>query len=477
MAKLSPAEVIELSFLSTLLERQCQDSQPLSNRFQKIKRIFEAIQDVVPLESVLSCIAKTESDQIVHQLSLSLKNANLKPQFSIELLINTALAITRLRGESLSPSKNNETLNLEALFYIFVQTAKRCAATSYQFSSLGRQLDPFSEVEGEYARKFFKWFPKPDGTSSKSLEAELINYFVEMVRNAIKSCSGRITAISGVTVKQIFKTTEGSIIKSPITLLKEGREKLKLLQDEMGNELRRQSSGTHEGTQPEVSCTQAYNARLLDYVNKLRGNDLHICIQILLSFMEERVHIPISEAKPVSYWKLMKLGLGIFRTKIPNKGITRYVSVSKHVNSIANEVRMKGEGMDTTLGDGPEQLYAGKLQFLFSAGQHSQESSLIDPEYPHFSLESHVFEQCEDRKITDLSLQNILTNWDEHFQGVSMSSVAQSHRSLIAAWLKFSLMIHKLRNELSCHTSMGVVGLVNSGKSTLVKQLFKIKVL
>ena len=57
-----------------------------------------------------------------------------------------------------------------------------------------------------------------------------------------------------------------------------------------------------------------------------------------------------------------------------------------------------------------------------------------------------------------------------------MSFVALSHRPLIARWLKWALMVHKLREELAKYTAVGVAGLVNSGKSILVNTVFGIKV-
>ena len=73
-------------------------------------------------------------------------------------------------------------------------------------------------------------------------------------------------------------------------------------------------------------------------------------------------------------------------------------------------------------------------------------------------------------------LKHIEVNWDTLFKGVAMVNLVHSHRRLIARWLKFSLVIHKLRAALSYHATVGIVGLVNSGKSILVKELFNIKV-
>ena len=45
---------------------------------------------------------------------------------------------------------------------------------------------------------------------------------------------------------------------------------------------------------------------------------------------------------------------------------------------------------------------------------------------------------------------------------------------MIARWLNWSLLIHNLREELAKYTTIGIVGPVNSGKSTIAKTLFKL---
>ena len=66
--------------------------------------------------------------------------------------------------------------------------------------------------------------------------------------------------------------------------------------------------------------------------------------------------------------------------------------------------------------------------------------------------------------------------WGKLFEDNILSLVALSHRPLIARWLKWALMVHNLREELARYMAVGVVGLVNSGKSRLVNTLFGIKV-
>ena len=67
-----------------------------------------------------------------------------------------------------------------------------------------------------------------------------------------------------------------------------------------------------------------------------------------------------------------------------------------------------------------------------------------------------------------VSLDNLLMKWSRLFQGNVLSLVCYADRPLIAIWLKWTLMVHELREALAKYTAIGVVGLVNSGKSKLV---------
>ena len=50
------------------------------------------------------------------------------------------------------------------------------------------------------------------------------------------------------------------------------------------------------------------------------------------------------------------------------------------------------------------------------------------------------------------------------------------YRPLVARWIKWSLMINRLREIIAKETPVGVIGLMNSGKSKFVRSIFGIKV-
>ena len=94
-----------------------------------------------------------------------------------------------------------------------------------------------------------------------------------------------------------------------------------------------------------------------------------------------------------------------------------------------------------------------------------------------YSLERQLVELCRERNINaETSLSTITGKWSVLFKGYTLSLVHHRCRLLIARWLKWALMIHNLREELAKYTAVGVVGLVNSGKSKLVNTLFGIEV-
>lgn len=106
-----------------------------------------------------------------------------------------------------------------------------------------------------------------------------------------------------------------------------------------------------------------------------------------------------------------------------------------------------------------------------------RETVSCNSHYVSYSLERQLIELCKKLDINESTpLETLIHNWDQIFKDNVMSYVVRSHRSLIARWLKWALMIHHLREELARYTAIGVVGLVNSGKSLLVSTLFDIKV-
>ena len=124
-------------------------------------------------------------------------------------------------------------------------------------------------------------------------------------------------------------------------------------------------------------------------------------------------------------------------------------------------------------------MYDGKLKFLVSnidqkAGADIAPSS---SDFCIYALEQTLKDLCLKHSITvQTSIDTIVNKWADYFKNCPLVNVAKSHHSLIARWIKWSLMVGELRVTLEKYTTITVAGLVNSGKSQLMKTLFGLDV-
>ena len=484
MADLSVSQVIELSFLGALLERPPDTSSHLASeqcqyRSTIIQEVMQLLVDVVPIESVFSCIANTtcSSDQDACQICQVLKLAEIKPPLSRSFFVNAGLAIMKLLGDSDSIYSQHST-ELEDLFHVIFVAAKKL---SNPIIFWWRTPEP----EGRHLR----WFDPDVATNCHNSDS--VKYLQAIVEDAIEDSNKEskvIPAISEDSIASLFEATRKLedhgenplpvVIKSPMCILKESKTELQNLQSRVRGELK-----SHVSTDPEAESTAAVtvNTLLLDFVKKIRSGDLRTCIQIITAFMEEQAHVPISDFhRSVSIWKLLKLGL-LFRKKVSKEFMTHYtISESKHIQNVTNITDHKASSIATKQSAAADSKYAGKLHFLLFASSHQNEPPpVIDEHLTLSSLEDNLcarFAQASVPIDESTPLNEIEEKWDVLFRDVGMSTVVHTHRRLVAQWLKFSLLIRKLRENLSCHTTVSIIGLVNSGKSTLVKELFKIDV-
>ena len=126
-------------------------------------------------------------------------------------------------------------------------------------------------------------------------------------------------------------------------------------------------------------------------------------------------------------------------------------------------------------GEAPtDSRYAAKLQFMV---QGMRKTVTCNSQYISYSFERQLVAVCKERKIdASIPLDILVKKWCGLFRDNTLSLVREGYRPLIARWLKWALMIHNLREKLAKYTSIGVVGLVNSGKSKLINTLFGIQV-
>ena len=224
-----------------------------------------------------------------------------------------------------------------------------------------------------------------------------------------------------------------------------------------------------------------HNSDMLEIVNKIREGDLAICTSLLGGFMEQQeIDIPLVKSRrdhsqalrlsgkaSVGVWALSSLDYSAIQPILARcHGNQLLVKIEDYVKAAFSAKAMASEADNSQ--------YAAKLQFMV---QGVRKVVTCNTQYVSYSLERQLSELCEDRKIdTKFPPEKLVGQWAKLFEENILSLVAISHRPLIARWLMWALMVHNLREELARYTAVGVIGLVNSGKSRLVNSLFGIKV-
>ena len=402
LAKLTPSDVIELSYLNALLEyKPHYSTQPHSDKVIAIKKFFEKVVKVVPLESIGYSVAY--GDSYVRQ--------------------QCAKALDTLH--ELGPSK----MMIDAL-----TKAKRSCGLCDSCPSADKE--PETGLPAKPA-------PSPAGNCLCPLITQLLDRMGELEESTGIIC--------GLDVKALYPITSSiQGLKSPIETLQHGRSRLSSLSADEGN-----------------------NNDMLKTVNDIRKQDLAVCISLLGAFMDQQeIDIPLSRfgvkhfsvaAKAtVGVWAISNLDLEHVQTIVeesPGEELVVNVNVEDYI--VDEDQRVSGDGQ-----------YAAKLHFIV---QGLQKTVTCNTQCISYSLERQLADLCKDKPdIHPDRLQNLILEWDQIFEKNILSLVAETHRPMIARWLNWSLMVHKLREELAKYTTIGVVGLANSGMSTLAKTLFKL---
>ena len=279
---------------------------------------------------------------------------------------------------------------------------------------------------------------------------------------AVENMNPSNRVISGMNIESVYINNgkHPSSLNSPIDILAAGRKKLKNLAE-----------------RARVCKSHVLNQEMLATVNEIRNNELDSCTSLLGGFMDQEsvgiflgkshyefgLHAPAS----VGVWTLFSLDYNKIKPILAKcHGEQLLVKVMDHVKGIS--------GVDPDNDDVEYNPYAAKLQFV---AQGMARTVTCNTKYVGYSLERQLVELCRERKINAAtSLSELDGKWSHFFKENMLSLVEVRCRPLIARWIKWALMIHDLREELAKYTAVGVVGLVNSGKSKLVSTLFGMQV-
>ena len=482
--------------MSALLEQhphsQCEEVKYFSKRFETLRKFLEQAVSVVPVESILFAIAHTNDADISRQCCTHLMKSSIILPPSLLACDGYRVAINAIASHSLE--RKLDFIDEEAE----VKDAIGEKELRKQFKNYKKRgnLNPMEQNVNRKAfnkhlhrHYFLKYSMDYD---EKLLQQKIQNLGVEpgencdllvfleqsyyyMLYNHISTSA--LDAISSVNLSSVYMIQSESdaamCLKPPLNILVEGRKKLSWL-----------AKQTLQGPMPETSSdspirlSQLYNSKMLQIVNGFRSKEVRVSCLLLAAFMEEQVKVPLMKtsfdtakalnvalsAAAVGVWAIFSLALGDLQAvikSIPSRSLL--VQVTDYIKGVFKN--------DEKIAD-PN--YAGKLQFMV---QGMEETVSCNSHYVSYSLERQLIELCKKQNIDESTpLDTLVGDWDRIFKDDILSMVMQTHRSLIARWLKWALMVHHLREELAHYTAVGVVGLVNSGKSLLVSTLFDIDV-
>jgi GTP-binding protein EngB required for normal cell division len=525
LAMHTPTQVIQLAYLCALLEQRTQPFDSTSKRYKAVACFLEEVVKVVPLESVFDAIAY-EDHHIALECATALKQRNPNLQFSQQMITGAGIAATRAIS-----GYRGDVIDQFFLPLMFTHNLLSCYFSEFQPQQLP---DDSSEWDGQHhesnpnnkdgqkqstrvpSQLSKKKANKPSysavaskgSSESKSIVSkevvspqlvqpqaikmllrpppfipvpipvvvdrfqqpmpfppDLVKYLNGCVTALLKQRPSvhAVSAVGSTNIEEVYPiagTRRKQYFKSPLQVLREAMQDIEKY--------------TEETQRKNPSRTETSNRRMLNLIYKIYNEDVAVCASLLGAFMEQQIRIPLindslketaevlSDAAPVAVgvWALFSQNL---------RSLQEMLSASNH-SALVIEIKEYIESVSEQISDYENKMYAGKLQFLL---QGIKETVTASSQYISYSLEHHLFKNIKFDK--NLSLKQLITQWDKLFENDALSLIGRSHRSLVARWLKWTLLVHNLREALAEYTCIGVTGLVNSGKSLLVKELFKIE--
>ncbi|XP_046840168.1 uncharacterized protein LOC124434327 [Xenia sp. Carnegie-2017] len=261
--------------------------------------------------------------------------------------------------------------------------------------------------------------------------------------------------------------------QAPMTLLIDGKEKLQQLSEE-------QIAEPTSGSSSKVGCS-SLNNKMLTVLNGLR-REFETCSTLLVAFMQSQVKVPLVKENKNKYVDekvniANTLGLSVWGLlTTPFKYLNNITDLSKKFGQLAIEFTRHADNcLEYVFPSRECQFpdYDQKLKFLVGS---MKEGVIYNERYISYSLERQLQDQCKKRNIDhNTPVSDILQQWNANFEEETLMLVPDEYRQLVARWIRWSLMINNVRETLASQTAIGVVGLVNSGKSKLVSSIFPVK--
>ena len=470
LAVLTPSQLIELAYLSALLEQYpFHKSQPISTKVETIKTFLEKVVQVVPLESITYAMAYSRY-KVAKFCAESLVESKINLPASLLMYKGLCDAYLHLKAGTVSAINTVDRMH-EEIYDKYPHLKNECHYNVIQ-GPTGKILQVISPM-GTVINEAIKPVEVPDDEFIQSKYLDEIISMVRLQRQNMQNYANILICETSIEhlyhISSHSESQQQSLFKSPLDILREGKSTLTQLARELIDSKEKQTS-------------KVCNVVMLKKVNQIRAFDLAICTALLGGFMEQqKVKIPLVKSRldqslifavegpaSVGVWALSSLKYEDIHPILSRcRGEQLLVSIERYIKSISKSISTQEVGSK-------DEQYAAKLQFIV---QGLTKTVTYNSQYVSYSLERQLVEICKECSIdSETSLDKIIKKWSGFFKENILSLVARTHRPLVARWLKWALMVHSLREKLAEYTAVGVVGLVNSGKSRLVSSLFKIPV-
>ena len=458
IASLEPGRLLELGFMMSLLEKSANRFNSLSKQrpndlppfVSYFKEFLLNMLSVVPYESILCAVAHSRNKRTAELCTHVMKRLHIQFPFSLTTYASSFVAAFKMQhrksGEA-SMAEFFDQLPFEDCAYFIWLKAKYMKAAVASFSE-NVFTDPYIFVS-----------------------LDLLDDNALYLRKLVQQSLGQVNTLSEVRAVSNKSATDlygwssvgsssskqgGRTLKSPILVLIEGRGVLHPKDD---------GSTPHKSELKPRSYVETM--KVLD--NARGGGQFDLCVGVLCGFMYQHVRVPFTESNPMTFWKSLRHHIAPYSDVFKNDSDFWTALLKRCQRAIA-----KGSQV-------AEHTYDAKLKFLVNNidPETKGHTTPTASEYSMYTFEKKLKELCLDRGITkDNAIDRIVIAWKEHFkcEECPMAKVASTHRSLIARWIKWSLMIHELRLTLEKHITIAIPGLVNSGKTQLIRSLFGLDV-
>ena len=446
---------------------------------------MEDVVRIVPIESIFNVVVNIDGQENAWKCAEVVSQFQFDPPPSLMFLTGLQAAHMRLTL-GIRPYELEEMLAQQVLDVIaggFTNPAEFQKNATHHFQRAF--ADVVKGQTSHQSRSDQDCFSKFDKSSTLQCLVKMRDIVDQKCRQSARS--GTLKVISDLNIEEFYPAnipssdTKCNTLKPPIAVLASAKKKLSHLQTKAAEEI---LSSLEDGEDSINKIKKLHNEEMIQLMDDILGKELLICTSLLAAFMEQQIQVPLINSpqetahilqttqtpSSVGVWALFSLDmLNLQEMLRSEKGIALIIEVQNYIQGILSK-------RDDDLYFKNDSRYAGKLQFLMQGMESTTVS--CNTSYISYSLERQLHDLCDRFKITPKTRVNkLVTEWDNKFKDSVLFHVMQPFRPLLARWLIWSLNIHQLREELASHTTVGIVGLSNSGKSSLVSSLFKQKVL